>query len=317
MAELKKAREKLELYRQALLKAAFEGRLTEQWRKEHADELESAEELLARIKAEREKRYQQQLEEWQQEVKKWEAQGKPGKKPRKPRKPKELPPLTKEELAALPKLPEGWGGFRVAHLCEVVRGGSPRPAGDPKYYGGNIPFLKVADITGDTNPYLESFTFTIKEAGLTKTRLVKPNTLLLSNSGATLGVPKICTFETTFNDGIAAFLGVDEDLLLYHYYFYYFWMTNTRKLRSVNQGAAQPNLNTNLIKEYLFPVCSKAEMIAIADKLHRIFSTIDNLENVLQRELSKAETLYWKPPIYIPFCACPPAFFMPTGSRPM
>ena len=288
VAELKKAKEKLELYRQSLLKAAFEGRLTEQWRKKHADELESAEELLVRIKAEREKRYQQQFKEWKQAVKEWEAQGKPGKKPKKPRKPKELPPLTEEELAELPELPDGWGWFRVAHLCEVVRGGSPRPAGDPKYYGGNIPFLKVADITGDTNPYLQSFTFTIKEAGLTKTRLVKANTLLLSNSGATLGVPKICTFETTFNDGIAAFLGVDEDLLLYHYYF---WMCNTRKLRSVNQGAAQPNLNTNLIKEYLFPVCSKAEMIAVADKLHRIFSTIDNLENTLQRELSKAETL--------------------------
>ncbi|MBW2299226.1 MAG: restriction endonuclease subunit S [Deltaproteobacteria bacterium] len=288
VAELKKAREKLELYRQSLLKAAFEGRLTEAWRKEHADELESADELLARIKAEREKRYQQQLDQWNQAVRKWEAQGKPGRKPTKPRKPKKLPPLTKEELAELPELPEGWVWFRVAHLCEVVRGGSPRPAGDPKYYGGNIPFLKVADITGDTNPYLESFTFTIKEAGLTKTRLVKANTLLLSNSGATLGVPKICTFETTFNDGIAAFLGVDEDILLYHYYF---WMSNTRKLRSVNQGAAQPNLNTNLIKEYLFPVCSKAEMIAVADKLDRIFSTIENVQNTLQRELSKAEAL--------------------------
>jgi len=123
VAELKKARENLELYRQSLLKAAFEGRLTEAWRKEHADELESADELLARIKAEREKRYQQQLDEWKQAVRKWEAQGKPGRKPTKPRKPKELPPLTKEELAELPELPKGWRWVRFGNIVENFKRG--------------------------------------------------------------------------------------------------------------------------------------------------------------------------------------------------
>jgi type I restriction enzyme S subunit len=35
--------------------------------------------------------------------------------------------------------------------------------------------------------------------------MVEADTLMLTNSGATLGIPKICTFQTTFNDGIAAF----------------------------------------------------------------------------------------------------------------
>ena len=35
--------------------------------------------------------------------------------------------------------------------------------------------------------------------------------MLLSNSGATLGVPKICSFDTTFNDGIAAFLYLSDE----------------------------------------------------------------------------------------------------------
>jgi len=47
---LKQAREQLKVYRQALLKHAFEGKLTEQWRKENADKLETAEQLLERIK---------------------------------------------------------------------------------------------------------------------------------------------------------------------------------------------------------------------------------------------------------------------------
>ena len=41
--------EQLTVYRQAVLKHAFEGKLTEEWRKKHADELEPAETLLEKI----------------------------------------------------------------------------------------------------------------------------------------------------------------------------------------------------------------------------------------------------------------------------
>ena len=62
---LKTAREQLKVYRQALLKHAFEGKLTVQWREQNRDQLASAAALLARIQTEREQRYQQQLQQWQ------------------------------------------------------------------------------------------------------------------------------------------------------------------------------------------------------------------------------------------------------------
>ena len=139
---------------------------------------------------------------------------------------------------------ESWQTKKYSEICNIVRGGSPRPAGSPEFYGGNIPFMKVADITRNTGPYVNSTEYTIKEAGLKKTRMVDENTLLLTNSGATLGVPAICTFKTTFNDGIAAFLGLNPDTLLFHYYF---WTSKTADLRAINKGAAQPNLNTDII----------------------------------------------------------------------
>lgn len=46
---LKSARQKLKAYRQAVLKHAFEGKLTKQWRQQNLDKLESPEQLLARI----------------------------------------------------------------------------------------------------------------------------------------------------------------------------------------------------------------------------------------------------------------------------
>ena len=51
---LEKAREQLKVYRQAVLKHAFEGKLTEQWRQENQDKFETPDQLLARIKSERE-----------------------------------------------------------------------------------------------------------------------------------------------------------------------------------------------------------------------------------------------------------------------
>ncbi|MCG8431524.1 MAG: restriction endonuclease subunit S, partial [Candidatus Omnitrophica bacterium] len=245
----------------------------------------TADQLLERIKQERETRYQQQLEEWKAAVKQWEADRTVGKKPAKPKQINQIELLEQSEL---PELPFGWLWFSVSQLCEVVRGGSPRPAGDPKYYDGDIPFLKVADITRNPGVYLDTFTYTIKDAGLKKTRLVEPPVLMLSNSGATLGVPKICQIKATFNDGIAAFLGLPETAQLFHYYF---WESKTMELRNINQGAAQPNLNTNLIQEYILPVCSELEMVEVSKIIEQNMSICSKIEDDISKQLRLAEAL--------------------------
>ncbi|SNT76838.1 restriction endonuclease subunit S [Paracoccus seriniphilus] len=83
---LQTARTALGLYRQSLLKSAFEGRLTADWRAQNADKLESPETLLARIKKERETRYKAALDTWQEALAKWRAGAEKGKKPTKPKR---------------------------------------------------------------------------------------------------------------------------------------------------------------------------------------------------------------------------------------
>src|SRR5690606_11599897 len=118
IAALKTAREQLKIYRQAILKHAFEGKLTEQWRKDNADKLETPQQLLTRIQTERESRYQQQLNDWKQAVKDWEAKGKEGKKPSKPKKLAALKNISKSELSELTPLPVGWSYVRLGHLID-------------------------------------------------------------------------------------------------------------------------------------------------------------------------------------------------------
>ncbi len=170
------------------------------------------------------------------------------------------------------ELPKHWKWVKIGDVCEVVRGGSPRPAGDSRFYNGNIPFLKVADLTKDSNIYLNSHQYTIKVEGLKKTRKINPQTLLLTNSGATLGVPKISLIEATINDGIAAFLNLNPRSILY---LYYFWLTKTKELRNINQGAAQPNLNTEIIKNVEIPLPPLAEQERIVAKIEELFSELD------------------------------------------
>ena len=118
---LKTAREQLNVYRQALLKHAFEGKLTAQWRAENSDKLETATVLQKRIQTERQERHRQQLADW-------EAKSKHGSKPKAP---KPLPPLTTEELAELPGLPAAWGWIKYGDLCSLVRNGiSAKPEGN-------------------------------------------------------------------------------------------------------------------------------------------------------------------------------------------
>ena len=135
---------------------------------------------------------------------------------------------------------------------------------------------------------ISGFTYTISEAGLTKTRLTPPGTLMISNSGATLGVPKVCDIAATFNDGIAAFLGLTDQEQEYHYYF---WEGKTADLRGLNQGAAQPNLNTGILSEMPVPVCSDAEMAEVVNRLSSLMSQVESMETEIATALARIGAL--------------------------
>ena len=65
IGRLKTAAQQIQQYRQSLLKNAFNGELTKEWRSKHADALPSENELLAQIQTTREQHHAQQLADWQ------------------------------------------------------------------------------------------------------------------------------------------------------------------------------------------------------------------------------------------------------------
>lgn len=183
---------------------------------------------------------------------------------------------------------DSWQHKKFSELCNIVRGGSPRPAGNPEFYDGSIPFMKVADITRNNSPFVSTTEYTIKEAGLKKTRMVDENTLLLTNSGATLGVPAITKIRTTFNDGIVAFLNLKSENLMF---FYYFWTSKTLELRGINKGAAQPNLNTNIIGNVEIDLPTEAEQSQIIVELDRLINKEDQAKEAAESVLNQIDTM--------------------------
>ena len=196
-------------------------------------------------------------------------------------------PLT--PIEDLPKLPEKWCWATVDQLSRVVRGASPRPAGDPRLFGGAIPWITVGSLTADDQPYLRKVSQTLTEAGRERSRYVEEHVLLLTNSGATLGVPKITLISGCINDGVVALLDVDFPTKLY---LYYFLMLQTERLRAINQGAAQPNLNTRIIREIPVPLCPLSEQQRIISKLGGLLGRTNQIAATVAQGIRTCDSLY-------------------------
>ncbi|MCR6655059.1 MAG: restriction endonuclease subunit S [Opitutus sp.] len=128
---LRAARRQLGVYRQSLLKQAFEGKLTETWRAENPDKLESPAQLLARIQAARQAYYEQQLKDWECAIKVWSEAGQKGNRSRKPSEPMMLPlrefegDITRPECWAIEQI----GNCPTDALIGLVRSADEQTAG--------------------------------------------------------------------------------------------------------------------------------------------------------------------------------------------
>jgi len=188
-------------------------------------------------------------------------------------------------------IPKDWSFKRFDAISNIVRGGSPRPAGDPRYFKGEfIPWLTVASLTriGDSQTIVSETDGFLTEEGSKQSRILEKGTLILSNSGATLGVAKILGIKCCANDGIAAFIDWDENSVD-KFYAAYFLNSKTKYFRDVvAPGNGQPNLNTELIgieHIYLPPI---PEQRAIAHVLGLMDSAINqNNQLIAQKELRK------------------------------
>jgi type I restriction enzyme, S subunit len=164
-------------------------------------------------------------------------------------------PMKDSGIEWLGEIPEHWEVKKIGHCGKIVRGGSPRPTGDPRYFFGDyIHWITVKEVTNAVGKYVVGTEEYLTEEGSKNSRIIEPETLLLSNSGATLGVPKISKIRGCINDGSVAFPELKP--FLNRDYLYYFFVSHTGIYREQMAGNGQPNLNTEIIKSTFIPVPS-------------------------------------------------------------
>lgn len=155
VAELKAAQKKLGQYRQSLLKAAVEGALTAEWRKQNTP-AETGAQLLERILQERRTRWEAR------QLARFKEQGKTPPKGWQKKYPEPVPPATTD----LPELPEGWAWASIEQI-----------ASDERYSLSIGPFgsnLKVSDYRDEGVPLVFVRNIRSGKYGRAHTKFVTP-----------------------------------------------------------------------------------------------------------------------------------------------
>lgn len=290
VGSLRAAKSAIDFYRRSLLKSAFEGSLTADWRAENADRLESPEALLARIQNERDARYMATLENWYEELATWRAGGEKGKKPAKPKRPKNYPSELTNLRISLPDLPFGW---TWAHLGWCSMGPEYGTAAKSSNEGA-VPVIRMGNLQRGRIDW-GSLAFTSNPDEIDKYSLHSGDVLFnRTNSPDLVGKTSIYKGErpALFAGYLVRVNQVDE--IASGPYVNYFLNSplareygNTVKTDGVNQS----NINGTKLQEYPFPHCSSAEQAVIVNFLDAKLNAADAMEAEIDVALTHADVL--------------------------
>lgn len=288
IANFKKAQAQLKIYRQAVLKKAFEGELTKAWREKQSN-LPTAEELLKQIKEARQNHYNQQVEDWGKEVKDWEKKGKIGKKPSKPSKAKELPPLLEEEVNELPKLPKSMVWSQLGNVVWSVKDG---PHFSPKYSKTGIPFISGGNIRPEKIDF-EKVKYISEELHQELSRRCKPEIGdILYTKGGTTGIARVNTYKFDFNVWVHVAVLRPIQMIVPLYLQHVLNSSHCYKQsQKYTHGVGNQDLGLTRMILISLPICSREEQHQIVAEIERRLSVCDKMEQSITESIAKAEAL--------------------------
>ena len=181
--------------------------------------------------------------------------------------------------------------MKLGSLCEVVRGSSPRPRSDSRFYGGSVPRLMVADLTRDgklVTPKIDSLTL----EGAKQSRPMKRGDIVIAVSGDP-GLPAILAVDACIHDGFVGLRQldtsrVDPDFL------YRFLVAEKNQNFSQAVGAIFKNLTTDQVKGINVPLPAMEQQRRIAIILDKVETLRTNRSQALAKLDGLTQSLFFE-----------------------
>lgn len=249
---LKTTKEQLAVYRQAVLKAAFEGKYTKWWRKNHNV---SANEEYCELRKENQV----------------------------------FKDTSGDENDLSLNIPDEWMKVRLGEIFDVEVGATPSRQ-HAEYWNGSIPWVSSGEVRFTTiNKTREMITdIGLKNAS---TNLQPIGTVLLAmiGEGKTRGQSAILNIPAAHNQNTAAILV--SKTLCQPKYIYYFLQLNYENTRRVGSGNNQKALNKERVRAIRIPFAPIAEQSIIVKEIEKRLSICENIEQTVNTALAQADTM--------------------------
>lgn len=282
------AEKQIKLYRQSVLKDAFEGELTADWRAANPDLVEPADKLLERIEEERKAAHQAELDAWADAVNQWEANGKNGKKPSKPKRPNLTPVIFEEGNSAI--MPENWVKVQISSVLNPQSGSTPK--GISNEANGTVNYIKVDDMNTVGNEIkIQNSKMMLNAKNITdfSMNLLPEGTVIFPKRGGAIKTDKkrALSKPSCVDTNIMGLVNSSQSIL--NDYIYTFMESFT--LFQISDGSNVPQINNGSLKAVAFPICSPEEQQEVCRIIGEKFEQIENLKTSISLSFSHSNAL--------------------------
>ena len=176
-------------------------------------------------------------------------------------------------------LPADWEVRPLEALATVERGKfSVRPRNDPRYFGGDTPFVQTGDITA-AGDYLTRHTQTLNELGVTVSR-VFPAGAIMTTIAANIGDFTITTYPVACPDSV---VGIEAREGVHPFWLYSVLSCFKVALDKAATQNAQKNINLQTLRPLLIPVPPPCAMTELAETLEAAAATARKGDEACER----------------------------------
>lgn len=168
---------------------------------------------------------------------------------------------------------------KIGSFSKVRRGASPRPIDDPKYFGGDVGWVRIADVTA-SKKFLRKTTQYVSELGEKNSVRVDRGDLIMSICG-TIGRPVIIDIPACIHDGFVQLYDIKDSDTEFLYYSLQF---SEEALKAQGQSGTQTNLNTSIVSELEIFHPPREEQARIGAVLSCIDRAIEQAEALIAKQ---------------------------------